>query len=170
MNRVVSVKNEKQYTIPWRDQNDIFSQKVKRDQLYYVVTDLYTGQMFERVQKMSWGILSVRPKDKDGNLVTDLNTCILHDSSGKEIKAWEAIARYMECFPENEEGVRSVPAYYTKLHSRKIVDEDGSFLHRVQHPGRYLVIAVMLIGVVAVSVILIVVSVIKWIQRMTGKS
>lgn len=169
LNRVVSVKNEKQYTIPWRDQNDIFSQKVKRDQLYYVVTDLYTGQMFERVQKMSWGILSVRPKDKDGNLVTDLNTCILHDSSGKEIKAWEAIARYMECFPENEEGVRSVPAYYTKLHSRKIVDEDGAFLHRVQHPGRYLVIAVMLIGVVAVSVILIVVSVIKWIQRMIGK-
>ncbi len=63
-----------------------------------------------------------------------------------------------------------MPAYYTKLHSRKIVDEDGLFLHRVEHPGRYLVIAVMLIGVVAVSVILMVVSVIKWIQRMIGKS
>ena len=109
-------------------------------------------------------------KDKDGNLVTDLNTCILHDSSGKEIKAWKRLPAIWNVFRKNEEGVRSVPAYYTKLHSRKIVDEDGHFCTGYSIRGVIFVIAVMLIGVVAVSVILIVVSVIKWIQRMIGKS
>ena len=40
--------------------------EIQDDKLYHVVTDLYTGQMLGSVMKMSYGLLSLEPKDKDG--------------------------------------------------------------------------------------------------------
>lgn len=85
-------------------------EEIDDDKLYFVVADLYTGQMLGAVEKMSYGVLSVTPKDAQGNEIEDLESCILYDGSGSEIKAWEAIADYMQTF-EKEKGERVVPAY-----------------------------------------------------------
>ena len=59
------------------------------------MTDLYTGQMLGSVMKMSYGLLSLEPKDMDWNPIENLeDQAIMED--GRELKAWDAIARYMQ--------------------------------------------------------------------------
>lgn len=64
--------------------------EIQDDQLYHVVTDLYTGQMLGSVNKMSYGLLSLEPKDQDGNPIENLEDHIIKED-GKELKAWDAI-------------------------------------------------------------------------------
>lgn len=65
------------------------------NKLYRVVADLYSGQMLGTVQSKSLGILTVTPRDENGNEVTDFETHILHDAQGRELKAWQAFASYL---------------------------------------------------------------------------
>lgn len=65
------------------------------DQLYRVVADLYSGQMLAAVKEKSFGLLSITPRDKDGNPITDFEQHIIHDSQGRELKAWQALADYL---------------------------------------------------------------------------
>ena len=47
-------------------------EEIQDDKLYHVVTDLYTGQMLGSVMDISYGLLSIIPKDKEGNPIEDL--------------------------------------------------------------------------------------------------
>lgn len=69
--------------------------EIQDDQLYRVVTDLYTGQMLGSVMEMSYGLLKIEPKDKDGNPIENLEDQAIMEGD-KELKAWDAIARYMK--------------------------------------------------------------------------
>ena len=65
--------------------------EIEDDKLYHVVTDLYTGQMLGSVMKMSYGLLSLEPKDKDGNPIENLEDYAVMEGD-KELLAWDAIA------------------------------------------------------------------------------
>ena len=57
--------------------------EIQDDKLYHVVTDLYTGQMLGSVMKMSYGLLSLEPKDRDGNPIENLeDQAIMEDDRG----------------------------------------------------------------------------------------
>lgn len=71
------------------------------DQLYRVITGMYSAQMLGTVKAKSVGLLSLEPKMADGSPVTDFNDCILRDKDGNEIKEWYALASYLESFGEN---------------------------------------------------------------------
>ena len=58
--------------------------EIQDDQLYHVVTDLYTGQMLGSVNKMSYGLLSLEPKDKDGNPIENLENHIIGVTTNKK--------------------------------------------------------------------------------------
>ncbi|MEG1243094.1 MAG: bifunctional UDP-sugar hydrolase/5'-nucleotidase, partial [Oscillospiraceae bacterium] len=64
--------------------------------LYRVVTGLYSGQMLGAVNAQSFGILSVAPKDKAGNLITDFEAQIVHTKDGAEVKEWYALASFLK--------------------------------------------------------------------------
>lgn len=66
------------------------------DKLYRVVADLYSGQMLATVKEKSFGLLSITPRNADGTEVTDFEDCIIHDAEGNEVKAWYALARYLQ--------------------------------------------------------------------------
>ena len=66
------------------------------DKLYRVVADLYSGQMLATVKGKSFGILSITPRDANGNEITDFEDCIIYDAQGRELKAWQAFATYLE--------------------------------------------------------------------------
>lgn len=70
--------------------------EIEDDQLYRVVADLYSGQMLGTVESKSFGLLTVTPRDENGDPVTDLESRILHDQAGNEIKAWYALAAYLK--------------------------------------------------------------------------
>lgn len=81
------------------------SQEIQDDQLYRVVTGMYSAQMLGTVKSKSMGLLSLEPKMADGTPVTDFNDCILRDKDGNEIKEWYALAAYLRQF--GEDGLRA---------------------------------------------------------------
>lgn len=87
--------------------NDGTEREIEDDQLYRVVTGMYSAQMLGTVKAKSMGLLSLEPKMADGSPVTDFNDCILYDKDGNEIKEWYALAAYLQTF--GEEGVH--PSY-----------------------------------------------------------
>ena len=76
-------------------------EEIEDDKLYHVVTDLYTGQMLGAVMDTSYGLLSITPKDKDGNPIENLEDQAIMEGN-QELKAWAAIARYMESFDDTD--------------------------------------------------------------------
>lgn len=83
----------------WEDTNAPDAQyaaPIDDEKLYRVVADLYSGQMLSAVEGKSFGLLSITPRDENGNEVTDFESRILHDENGNEIKAWHAFASYLQ--------------------------------------------------------------------------
>ena len=69
---------------------------IQDDRLYRVAADLYSGQMLGAVEAQSMGLLTVTPRDENGEPVTDLESRIVTDAGGTELKAWYALASYLE--------------------------------------------------------------------------
>lgn len=69
---------------------------IEEDRLYRVVADLYSGQMLGAVEAQSLGLLTVTPRDEAGEPVTDLEGRIVKAADGTELKAWYALASYLE--------------------------------------------------------------------------
>lgn len=69
---------------------------IRDDRLYRVVADLYSGQMLGAVEAQSLGLLTVTPRDENGEPVTDLESRIIKNGDGTELKAWYALASYLE--------------------------------------------------------------------------
>ncbi len=131
------------------------------DQLYRVVTDLYSGRMLGAVTKLSKGLLSIVPKDEKGQPIETFEDAIIHDADGAELKGWVAIADYMASFQKNEEGISEIPAYYASYHDRKVVEESKSPADLLKNPNRFFA------GVCAIifAIIILVSLLIKFIKR-----
>ena len=138
------------------------SEKLEENKLYRVVTGLYNAQMLSVVGEKSFGLLSITPKTKEGQPITDFEKHIIHDVSerGKnEIKEWLAIARYLKSFPEVN-GISRVPDYYSTVQGRKVIDNDKSLGAILLNPNRvaikiYLVAALMLFITAAIIYLII---------------
>jgi len=128
------------------------------DQLYRVVTGMYSAQMLGTVKSKSMGLLSLEPKMADGTPVTDFNECILRDAEGNEIKEWYALAAYLESF-----GDEGVSEFYEQAQGdgRKSVRSDWNLRSMVVNLNwiSYLVLAVALL------LILLVVLMVRLIVR-----
>ena len=142
--------------------------EIEDDKLYHVVTDLYTGQMLGSVMKMSYGLLSLAPKDKDGNPIENLEDHAVMEGD-KELKAWDAIARYMQSFDDADgDGIANVSEYYATTHDRKVVDDSKNILDLVKKPNKFTAIIVC-IGLIIIIIIVLVVSLIRKIVRKSRK-
>ncbi len=134
------------------------------DKLYRVVADLYSGQMLGAVTDMSYGILSIVPKDAQGNPVEDLEDYIVYDN-GQEMKAWVAIARYVESMGDDQ---GEISEYYSQTRARKVIDDDKSIGAFLRNPNKIaLIMAGILLAVIVLLVLLIIgiVKLVKYIRR-----
>ena len=143
--------------------------EIQDDQLYRVVTDLYTGQMLGSVMEMSYGLLKIEPKDKDGNPIENLEDQAIMEGN-KELKAWDAIARYMKSFDDTDgNGISNVPEYYETTHGRKVVDESRNVIDLVKNPNKFSVMIVGIVLVLILIIILLVVLIRKLIKKRRRK-
>lgn len=139
--------------------------EIEDDKLYRVVCDLYSGQMLGAVTDVSYGILSIQPKFADGTPIENIEDAII-TSGGQEIKAWAAIAAYMETFEDTDgDGIPNVPDSYSGLQGRKVVDDSRNILDLIKSPNKYAVIIVLVIIVVLVIVILLILLIVKLIKK-----
>ena len=85
--------------------NDGSLEEIDLEKLYCVVTGMYCGQMLGAVESTSMGLISITPRDKEGNpiAVEDLVNFVVKDENGVPVKEWYAIASYLkEMGPRNE--------------------------------------------------------------------
>lgn len=143
--------------------------EIQDDKLYHVVTDLYTGQMLGTVMKMSYGLLSLEPKDKDENPIENLEDQAVMEGD-KELKAWDAIARYMQSFDDTDgDGIANVPEYYASLHDRKVVDNSKNIIDLVKNPNKFAVMIVLICLVILVIFVLVTVLIRKVVRKIRKK-
>lgn len=101
--------------------------EIQDDKLYHIVCDLYSGQMLGAVTDVSYGILSVQPKFADGTPIENIEDAIITTADGKEIKAWAAIAGYLESFQDTDgDGIPNMPQAYASPQGRKVVEDSRS--------------------------------------------
>jgi len=128
------------------------------DQLYRVVADLYSAEMLGIVKEKSFGLLSVAPKDAEGNFISDYETCIIYDGD-RELKAWYALASYIDSFEGNK-----VPDKYASLQNRKNDVTSWNPVEVLKQPNKVGWI-VMAAGVVVILLIVGIIVLIRKIRR-----
>ena len=142
--------------------------EIEDDKLYRVVCDLYSGQMLGAVTDVSYGILSVQPKFADGTPIEDIEDAII-TTGGREVKAWAAIAGYLDSLEDTDgDGISDMPEYYAGTQGRKIVEDSKALSDLVKHPNKFTFIilgAVLLALVLVVMLILFIVKLVKKIMR-----
>lgn len=131
------------------------------DQLYHVVTGLYLGQMLGAVEDSSFGILSVTPRDAQGNPIStqQLEEHILLDDQGKEVKEWYAVASYLQSM-----GGEMTPQY-GQTDGRKQVYASWNPVSLLKHAGLPTYVAMLAMVLVILLVVLVAWLVRKFILR-----
>ncbi|MBM6939193.1 bifunctional metallophosphatase/5'-nucleotidase [Pseudoflavonifractor phocaeensis] len=128
--------------------------EIEDDRLYRVVADLYTGQMLGAVNAQSFGLLTITPRDESGAPLEDLESRIIQDQNGAEVKAWYALAGYLR-------SMGTVDSRYSGPEGRKVVSDSWNPVELVSHP-RLLTVIVWLV------LLLVVVLAVFLIVRLTG--
>lgn len=88
--------------IPFTRVTEVFvnGKAVDKKRLYPVVTGLYTARLMGMLESSSYGLLSVEPKDKDGNVVADLEQLVVYkkgpDGLLSTIPEWLSFAGYIK--------------------------------------------------------------------------
>ena len=143
--------------------------EIQDDKLYHVVTDLYTGQMLGSVMKMSYGLLSLEPKDKDGKPIENLEDQAIMEGD-RELKAWDAIARYMQSFKDTDgDGIANVSEYYATTHGRKVVDDSKNIISLIKNPNKFTAIIVSVTLIIIVMIVLVTVLIRKVVRKIRKK-
>ena len=135
------------------------------DKLYRIVADLYSGQMLSAVTDMSYGILAIVPKYADGTPITDFEDVIITEN-GRELKAWDSIARYMASFADTDgDGIANVPTYYSTTHGRKLVDTSRSPFALLKNPNKFTAVYAGLLAVAVLLIVLVVLLIRKLVKK-----
>lgn len=135
------------------------------DKLYRIVADLYSGQMLSAVTDMSYGILAIVPKYADGTPITDFEDVIITEN-GRELKAWDSIARYMASFADTDgDGIANVPVYYSTTHGRKLVDTSRSPLALLKNPNKFTAVYAGLLAAAVLLIVLVVLLIRKLVKK-----
>lgn len=127
--------------------------EIEDDKLYRVVSDMYSGQMLGGVTDLSYGLLSLELKHADGTPIENIEDAIIY-VDGEELKAWTAIASYMETFEDTDgDGIGNVPSIYGEIQGRKVVEDNKNIFELIKNPNKY---AAMIVGVVLVVIVLLI--------------
>ena len=144
-------------------------EEIEKDRLYRVVTDYYTAKMLAGVTDMSYGLLSITPKNANGKAIKSYEDVII-SVDGKELKAWVAIAQYMESFEDIDgDGIADIPEKYAGKEGRKVVEDSKNVLDLIKNPNKFFFIIIGLIVFLILLIALIIVLIIKLIRKIIRK-
>ncbi|MDR0668262.1 MAG: bifunctional metallophosphatase/5'-nucleotidase [Prevotellaceae bacterium] len=116
----------------WVEQDDGRYAPPDRQALYPVVGDLYSLQMLGAIRRLTYGLLSLQPKDAQGQPVDDYQQQVLTLPNGQEYKEWIALSDYLRAFPD-----RRIPSAVGALPCHRTRVDDPSLVARLQHPNGF---------------------------------
>ena len=142
--------------------------EIEDDKLYRIVTGLYCCQMLSTVKEKSFGILEITPRHKDGSIVTDYDSIIIHDKNGNEVKEWYSLASYISSF-DKIDGVSQIPERYAQARGDKVVYSSLSPIEMLKNANIYTYIALALIILIVFLLIFIPIRITKAVKRKKAK-
>ena len=138
---------------------------IEDDELYLLVTGLYASQLLGSVEKSSFGLICIQPRDAEGNPieVKDLVNYVVRDENGVPVKEWYAISSYLQ------EMGGEMDAKYSAPDGRKEVYSSLNPVNLLKNANRYTYILLALLLVLILIVTLITRSIIRRIKRKKEK-
>ncbi len=131
------------------------------NKLYCVVTGMYAGQMLGSVKEKSFGLLSITPRDQNGNPIEadELVRYVVRDQNGNPLKEWYAIASYLKAM-----GGQMDPAY-EKPDGRKIVYASWAPADLLRGANIFTFVAIGIVLLLIAVIVLIVRAVVRRIRK-----
>ena len=158
-NRYRMIFNKVDYAMLRNDDGTLT--EIKDDQLYHVVAGSYMGQMLGSVEETSMGIISITPRDENGNPIVgnDIFNYAVKDENGNPVKEWYAIASYLK------EMDGEMDEKYASPDGRKLVYSSLNPLKLLRGANMFTYIALILIAVVSVGIALAVWAIVRKIKK-----
>lgn len=129
--------------------NDGTLAEIQDEQLYLVTCGMYIGQMLGSVKETSFGLLSITPRDADGNPIEtkDLVNYVVHDANGNPVKEWYAIASYLDQMGD------TMDARYAAPDGRKVVYSSWNPVNLLRGANKftYILLAVVLVLIALIA-------------------
>lgn len=151
---------DRAYDILVKDENGKLTEP-ENDKLYRVVADLYSAQMLGTVNSMSYGLLSVAPKDKDGNEITDFEDHIIYRQNGSELKEWYALAGYLNSVSSSE-----ISEKYGQTEDRKTLVDSWNPIQLLKQPNKFFWMITAAAALAISVIVLIAVLLVKLFRRL----
>lgn len=144
--------------------------ELEDDKLYRVVTDFYSSQMLAGVTDLSYGLLSLVPKNADGTPIERFEDVVVLNGD-QELKAWVAIADYMESFEDTDgDGIGNVPEKYGTQEGRKVVEDSKNIVDLLKNPNKFFFMILAVILLLLAIIAGIVVAVVKIVKKVRKKN
>lgn len=136
-------------------------EQIQDEQMYRVVCGMYMGQMLGSVEETSFGLLTITPRDKDGNPidVAQLENYVVRDENGTPVKEWYAIASYLQNMGE------SMDEQYANTDGRKVVYSSWNPVKLLRNANKFTYILLAALAVLVLLVFVIVRAVKRHIKR-----
>jgi 5'-nucleotidase/UDP-sugar diphosphatase len=125
---------------------------VAKDKSYRLVTDVYSFNEIKTILSKSSFAGSVKLKDKNGSAVTDAYSQTLERKNGNELKAWSALASYLDTFHGS-----SIPASYSKSDGRMIYDSSFNPAKLFKEPNKMTGVVISVVVIVIAVIILLII-------------
>jgi 2',3'-cyclic-nucleotide 2'-phosphodiesterase (5'-nucleotidase family) len=136
--------------------------KIEDGELYRVVTGMYSAQMLSTVKEKSMGLLSLVPKDAQGQPITDFTKHIVYDQDGNELKEWYALAAYLQSF--GEDGIHDWYAIQNASIGAKSVSDSWNILEHLVN-WNWITWAVLGVILLAILLVVLILRVIRYFWR-----
>lgn len=132
--------------------NDGTLEKIEDDQMYLVVCGMYMGQMLGSVEETSFGLLTITPRDAQGNPidVKDLADYVVRDENGIALKEWYAIASYLDQMGEE------MDEQYADTDGRKVIYSSLNPVKLLRNANKFTYVLLAVIVVLVLFVVLVV--------------
>lgn len=141
--------------------NDGTLEQIQDDKLYHVICGTYMAQMLGTVESSSFGLLTITPRDQDGNPIPtdEIFDHVVRDDKGVAVKEWYAISVYLQ----NMGG--EMDEHYAQVDGRKVVYASWNPVDLVRNANHFTWIVLGLILVVILLVALLIRTIVRRIKK-----
>ncbi len=139
--------------------------EIDDDKLYFVIAGMYMGQMLGSVEETSMGLLSVTPRDEQGNPIAtdDLVNYVIKDENGNPLKEWYALADYLDNMGE------SMNEKYESTDGRKVVYSSINPVMLLRNANVFTYVALIVIVLVITGIVFATIAIVKKVKRAKKK-
>lgn len=158
-NRFRMIFNKVDYAMLRNDDGTLT--EIEDDKLYHVVAGSYMGQMLGSVEETSMGIISITPRDENGNPIVgnDIFNYAVKDENGNPLKEWYAIASYLK------EMGGEMDERYASPDGRKVVYASLNPVKMLRGANMFTYIALIVITVLTAGIVLAVWVIVRKIRK-----